>query len=278
MIVRIPDIQPASTAWADTAGVDRWGMFAGVIVDDVTHLFRWIEPGEFLMGSPDDEFGRWEAEGPQHRVEIKNGFWIGQTPVTQEFYQAVAGKNPSGIQGKPRHPVEQVNWDDAVAFCDELNQVLGEDAVTARLPSEAEWEYACRAGTRSALHNGQPLTSERGQCPNLDEVAWYLKNSENTTHPVGEKSPNAWGLYDMVGNVWEWCQDGWHGNYNGVPTDGSAWDGEDGIRVFRGGSWANRARYCRCASRDRWLSGNRISYSGFRLVLSSSSSEDSPFS
>jgi eukaryotic-like serine/threonine-protein kinase len=147
-----------------------------------------------------------------------------------------------------------------------------------RLPSEAEWEYACRAGTTAALYSGQELTAQ-GHCPNLGKLAWYDENSKGTTQPVGDKYPNRWGLYDMLGNVWEWCEDGWHGSYQGAPSDGAAWAAEASDRVCRGGSWASRARRCRCAYRNDWGRGFRNLFLGFRLVLASRFMEDAgPFS
>jgi len=278
MKVRIPKIVPAAPAWAETFGVDLFGVFAGIRVAGVSQMLRWIEPcgpGEFLMGSPENERGRWKDEGPQHEVTIASGFWLGDTLVTQEFFQAVAGTNPSVFKGEGRLPVESVSWNDAVEFCGKLDQLLleGEDS-QARLPTEAEWEYACRAGTTAALYSGEELTSEDGKCPNLDKLAWYDKNSQSKTHAVAEKQPNAWGLYDMLGNVWEWCQDVWQDNYIGAPTDGSAWESEGTIRVSRGGSWAGDARYCRCACRYGWEPGGRARYAGFRLVLAARFNRD----
>ena len=271
MIVRIPKTLPETPAWADTFGVDTHGLFAGIRVGQASQILRWIEPDSLMMGSPEDELGRWDDEGPQHEVTIPHGFWLGRTPVTQAFYEALTGSNPSHFEGDLQRPVENVSWEDAVAFCEQLNGLLPRDGNThARLPTEAEWEYACRAGTRSALYSGEPLTSETGACSNLDELAWYDENSKGQTHPVGEKTPNDWGLYDMLGNVWEWCQDEWHGSYEGAPKDGSAWYSEDGegrYRVYRGGSWANGARFCRCAYRYYWPPDGRNFSVGFRLVL-----------
>ena len=268
MIVRIPNIVPEAPAWADTFGVDPHGVFAGVTVAGASQMLRWIEPGRFQMGSPEGEVGRFGDEGPQHEVVIPNGFWVGQTPVTQEFYQAVAGDNPSRFEGDGRRPVENVSWEDAVAFCGNLNERLSElGSVSSRLPAEAEWEYACRAGSTATLYNDKELTSEAGACPNLDELAWYDEDSQQTTHVVGERQPNAWGLYDVLGNVWEWCQDEWHGDYEGAPNDGSAWCDEGRSRVSRGGSWGISARRCRCACRNRWEPDARSVNLGFRLVL-----------
>jgi formylglycine-generating enzyme required for sulfatase activity len=280
MIVKIPAVVSETPVWADTFGVDVYGIFAGVTVGEATQLLRWIEPGRFIMGSPDGELGRWEAEGPQHEVTICHGFWLGQTPVTQAFYEAVTGTNPSHFQGDGQRPVENVSWDDAVAFCERLNKIYPElyDALV-RLPSEAEWEYACRAGITAALYSGEELTSEEGVCPRLDELAWYWENSKQTTHSVAEKAPNRWGLYDMLGNVWEWCEDGWHSSYQDAPCDGAAWTAHDSYRVSRGGAWSIDARHSRCACRGRWGRGDRVHRLGFRLVLASRDREASdPFS
>jgi formylglycine-generating enzyme required for sulfatase activity len=274
--LRIPAAPPACPAWAGGFGVDKYGVFADLIWGEAVQRLRWIEPGPFNMGSPKNEMGRWEDEGPVHPVAIVRGFWIGDTPVTQAFYETVIGSNPSNFKGDGRCPVENVSWDDSRSFCDKVRAALpdSEEWLT-RLPSEAEWEYGCRAGTHGPLYSEKPLTSAEGRCPNLDELAWYYANSESKTHPVKEKAVNPWGLYDMLGNVWEWCEDHWNGSYNGAPIDGSPWldsaadKGRD--RVFRGGCWGVDARWCRAALRIRYEPGYRDSYLGFRLVLSLSS-------
>ena len=223
MKLRIPATVPEPPPWASTFGVDEYGVFAGINVKETVQMFRWIEPGTFQMGSPDDERGRWEDEGPQHEVMIPSGFWLGETPVTQAFYETVAGKNPSHFTGNVQRPVEQVSWQEAVAFCERLKKLLSEfEAAEVGLPTEAQWEFACRAASTAPLYSGLELTGEEGACPNVDALAWYGENSGNTTHPVGEKLPNGWGLYDMLGNVEEWCEDAWHENYESAPTDGSA--------------------------------------------------------
>ena len=280
--------------WATRFGWDRFGMFADFEVGGVTFPLRWIPPGEFVMGSPEDEAGRWDDEGPQHRVTVGRGFWLGAMPVTQGQYAAVTGDRPSEFRNAgDQAPVEQVSWEDCQKFCQDLpEKVTDLDAeLEFRLPAEAEWEYACRAGATTALYTG-PLTIEgENNGPELNPIAWYGGNSgvdyeggrdssdwpnrqyEHTragTHPVGEKQPNAWGLYDMLGNVWEWCQDEWHDNYEGAPNDGSAW-GSEGLYgrycVYRGGGWACYARDCRCAYRHYWEPDIRDDYLGFRLVL-----------
>lgn len=157
----------------------------------------WIPPGSFQMGSPDDEEGRKEDEGPVHKVTISKGFWMGKYEVTQEQYQQVAGTKPSKYKSE-RNPVEQVRWDDCLKFVEKLNAKA--KGAEFRLPTEAEWEYACRAGTTTRYYTGN---NESG----LAKAGWHDKNSKKQTHAVGQKEPNKWGLYDMYGNVWEWCSD-----------------------------------------------------------------------
>jgi formylglycine-generating enzyme required for sulfatase activity len=219
----------------------------------VTLEMVYIPEGRFLMGSPKTEKGRDSDEGPQHQVTLEP-FYMGKYPVTQAQYEAVMGKNPSRFKGKNR-PVEYVYWDDAVAFCKRLSEMTGR---TYRLPSEAQWEYAARAGTTTPFYFGETITSE---------LANYNYNIKETTD-VGSFPPNAFGLYDMHGNVWEWCADTWHKNYEGAPTDGSVWEKEPSRnnRVLRGGSWSLVAGLCRTASRD-WLGpGVRDDGVGFRVV------------
>jgi len=166
---------------------------------------RWIPPGAFLMGSPASEDGRWDREGPQHEVTITRGFWMLDAPVTQALWQAVMGENPSHFEGR-RRPVEQVSWEDCQLFLKKLSELV--PGIDFELPTEAQWEYACRAGTHTATYAGD-LDIKDNRAERLNGVAWYYGNSDGRTHDVGENPPNPWGLYDMLGNVWEWCQDGW---------------------------------------------------------------------
>ncbi|MEH1982619.1 MAG: SUMF1/EgtB/PvdO family nonheme iron enzyme [Nostoc sp.] len=225
-----------------------------------------IVEGSFNMGSPLGENGRAKDEEPQHTVNVP-AFFIGKFEVTQEQYQQIMGNTPSKFKGAKR-PVEQVSWNDAVEFCKKLSQKAGREYC---LPSEAEWEYACRAGTTTPFHFGETITTELA---NYEGNSTYAsapkgKNRQETTE-VGSFPPNAFGLYDMHGNVWEWCQDTWHDSYKGAPSDGSAWiDNDNKIRMLRGGSWHDLPGKCRSASRNlNFRVGRDLIHSnlGFRVV------------
>jgi formylglycine-generating enzyme required for sulfatase activity len=210
-----------------------------------------IPPGSFLMGSPEDEPGRMSDEGPRHRVTLTRGAWLGTCPVTQAQWQAVMGDNPAHFHGAHR-PVEQVSLADCWAFCAELGRRTGR---AFRLPAEAEWEYACRAGTTTPYHFGSAISGDLASF----EGQW----GEQTT-PVGQFTPNAWGLYDMHGNVWEWCGDRkrWYGHAEATDP----YQGETGVPVARGGAWVSEPWLCRSAC--RWGDpGRRHSFLGFRLAL-----------
>jgi formylglycine-generating enzyme required for sulfatase activity len=219
--------------------------------------FVLIPAGEFMMGSPSGEKGRYNNEAPIHKVIIEYSFYIGKYPVTQKQWEKVTENNPSNFKDEDR-PVESVSWNDVQEFVQKLNEKEGADKY--RLPSEAEWEYACRAGTQTRYSFGDDESK-------FNEYAWYGKNSGYETHPAGQKKPNSWGLYDMNGNVWEWVQDRWNDNYEGAPSDGSVWeDGNGPDRVVRGGGWGYDARSCGSASRSRTNAGYRGSNVGFRLL------------
>ncbi|MBD2341257.1 formylglycine-generating enzyme family protein [Calothrix sp. FACHB-156] len=241
-----------------------------------------IKSDSFLMGSPENELERSDSESPQHLVNI-NQFCMGKYPVTQAQWRAVAAlpqinreldADPSRFKGANR-PVEQVSWYDAVEFCDRLS------SHTKRpysLPSEAEWEYACRAGTTTPFHFGETITSELANYDATETYGAGVKGTyrEETTVVGSFEVANAFGLYDMHGNVWEWCLDDWHSNYEGAPTDGSAWfdDNENlyqkkGKAVLRGGSWISYPVNCRSASRNdvsRAVRDYFFNYFGFRVV------------
>jgi formylglycine-generating enzyme required for sulfatase activity len=225
-----------------------------------------IPGGTFWMGSPANEAERYNSESPQHQVTV-NSFFIGKYPLTQAQYQAILGSNPSYFKGNNR-PVETVSWYDAVLFCQKLSQRTGKNY---RLPSEAEWEYACRAGTETPFSFGDNITTDlvnyNGTYPY--KSAPKGKYREQTTD-VGTFPPNAFGLYDMHGNVWEWCEDDWHENYINAPTDGIDWNSWSGSneKIVRGGSWYNYPSNCRSANR-LWNSRvDRYYYLGFRLAVS----------
>ncbi len=236
--------------WASAWGQDDRGVFVCVRIDQIEQCMRWIAPGKFMMGSPDSETGRWSYEGPQHRVQLKRGYWLADTPCTQAMWQAVLGSNPSHFKGSGKLPVEQVSWDDVQGFLEAFNTRV--PGFAARLPTEAEWEYACRAGTDTARYGG------------LDEVAWHSQNSGGKTHEVGLRKPNPWGLYDMLGNVDEWCADAWSSYEAGDLVDPVVERGL--LRVVRGGGWNDDARFVRAAFRYAYEPGNRLRDQGFRLA------------
>ena len=219
----------------------------------------YIRGGTFQMGSPESEQPRGNDEGPVHPVEL-DGFWMGKFEVTQEQYQQITGKNPSHFKDA-KNPVEQVSWNDAKAFCDTLSQKTGQ---AFRLPTEAEWEYACRAGSQTAYSFGDSESQ-------LGDYAWYDRNSGRRTHPVGGKRPNAWGLYDMHGNVYEWCGD-WYDSdyYKNSPRKNPTGPSSGSSRVNRGGSWISSPWGCRSAFRYRGTPGITFNYLGFRVAASAS--------
>ncbi|NET43709.1 bifunctional serine/threonine-protein kinase/formylglycine-generating enzyme family protein [Okeania sp. SIO2B3] len=225
-----------------------------------------IPGGRFLMGFPETEAGREDRESPQHYVDVPE-FFMGKYPVTQAQWEAVMGNNPSRFQGASR-PVEQVSWYDATEFCQKLSERTGK---LYFLPSESQWEYACRAGTTTPFYFGETITSELVNFNGNYPYAYAPKGiyREETTD-VGIFRPNAFSLYDMHGNVWEWCQDVWHDNYEGAPTDGSAWEtgGYDNYSPLRGGSWNDYPRYCRSAICFNYIRREDLDYIiGFRIVF-----------
>ena len=218
------------------------------VINGVEFAFRWCPPGTFTMGSPTDEEDR-DSDETQHEITLTKGFWMMETEVTQKQWKAVMGSLPDcGFKGD-NLPVERVSWNDCQEFCEKCS-ALG---LPVQLPTEAQWEYACRAGSTGAYAG------------NLDEMAWYGSNSGSKTHPVGTKKANAWGLYDMHGNVWEWCQD-WYGDYpSGSVTDPTG-PSNGSSRVYRGGSWLNFAWICRSAFRGSLDPGLQSNDLGFRCV------------
>jgi len=275
-----PYTPPAPVHTEPSAGSVSSGPLSGM-------EFVTIPSGSFRMGSMPTEEGRYDEESPRHTVDIFS-FQLMTTEVTQQMWGEVMGNNPSRFVSLNR-PVEQVSWDDVQLFIDELNSIDTE--YIYRLPSESEWEYACRAGTITPIYSGTMNILGERNCPDLDDIAWYGGNSGVTdisngydssdweekqyshtragTHPVALKQPNAWGLYDMLGNVWEWCEDTYQSSYEGAPTDGSAWV-SSGVssHVVRGGSWIGYAEFYRSASRCYFSADDRLLILGFRLARS----------
>ena len=261
-----------------------------------------IPKGHFLMGSHRDEADRLDCEGPQHEVRLER-FWIGQTPITQAQWRTVAqwqpqqgerwgrelAPNPSRFQDRSaaepiqllageantdQRPVERVSWHDAMEFCSRLRQRMG---LRYSLPSEAQWEYACRAGSTTPFHFGTTLTTDLANYNGEYTYANGPKGvARHQTTPVASFPANAWGLHDMHGNVWEWCLDHWHSDYTNAPTDGRAWliqselneKIDDKSRLLRGGSWGRIPEDCRSAYRGLHYSGFRDDYIGFRVCCS----------
>ena len=254
-------------AWADRWGRDETGPWVEFAIDGARQRLRWIPPGRFLMGSPEDEQGRLEREGPQQPVTISAGFWMFDTPCTQGLWRTVMGASPSHFKGDQR-PVERVSWEDCQQFMNRLDERC--PGLQVELPTEAAWEYACRAGTKTSTYAGSRAINDAGHVPGLEEIAWYGANSGNETHDVGRKQPNAWGLYDMLGNVWEWCRDHMYRPYGVESVTDPLHVGGDASapRVFRGGSWDRSARSVRAASRDASPPGDRSQSLGFRCSSS----------
>ncbi len=256
------------------------------VVDDVEYTFCWCPPGKFLMGSSKNEKDRYADEGPQHEVTLTKGFWMLETQVTQKMWQSVMGNTPSYFKGD-NLPVEQVSWDDCQEFCLKLSSKIG---MNITLPTEAQWEYACRAGTTTPFHFGSTLNGDNANCdgrypygttkkgPCTTKKGPYLKktapvknySSQDSSQDSPKDSSNAWGLCDMHGNVWEWCQDWYDKNYyEDSPSIDPTGPESGSERVLRGGSWDNIAKNCRSAVRG-WSSADKRSDSlGFRLVGSS---------
>lgn len=245
-------------------------------VGGVKFPMRWIPAGRFWMGAGADNEEAYGDEKPQHEVTITRGFWMGETPVTQGQYQVIMGENPAYFkEAGLGAPVEQVSWFDAAAFANKLSALEGASACFVGegekldgvgnkgsdylgckgwgLPTEAEWEYACRAGTTTPRYK------------HLKQIAWYAENSGGTTHPVGEKEANAWGLHDMLGNVEEWTMDV-YGPYAGLSTQDPLRSSGATVRVVRGGSWFSDAWIVRSANRDVNAPTDRNGALGFRLV------------
>ena len=274
----IPFPPPFASAWGD----DAFGLWAEFTLTtahgSATQRLRWIEPGTFLMGSPDDEPERENREGPRHMVMLTQGFWLADSACTQALWLKVMGNNPSSFQGNPDNPVEQVSWNDVQPFLRKLEALL--PGCKVGLPTEAEWEYACRAGTDTPFSFGAQINPEQ---VNYDGNAPYDGGEKGQdrakTAPVKTLPPNAWGLYEMHGNVWEWCADGLR-NYDGQPQQNPTGpvpeEGKDTPSAVRGGSWGSGAWRVRSAYRNANLPGDVDLLRGFRFCLRSIESSQAP--
>jgi len=220
--------------------------------------FRLIPAGTFVMGSPENEESRYKDEGPQHQVTISRPFFMGTFQVTQAQWQKVMGSNPSYSKGDDL-PVEQVSWNYCQEYLQKLCEIEGVPKETYRLPTEAEWEYACRAGTTTRFYTGDNEND-------LARAGWYDDNSGDKTNDVGQKAPNAFGLYDIHGNVWEWCED-WYAAYASENVTDPRGPAKGSNRVFRGGSWYGLAGGCRSAGRCDDIPDFAYDLNGFRLVM-----------
>ncbi len=258
-------VESTTPSWAVASGADEFGIWADCEIRGVRMRMRWIEPGTFLMGSPEDEAERWDDE-TQHEVTLTRGYWIADTAVTQELWQVVMDKNPSRFKG-PQRPVDSVSWDDAQRLVQTVNCEIPD--LELRLPTEAEWEFACRAcraGTTTPFSFGANVTPDD---VNYDGNFPYANGPKGRyrehTVGVGSLPPNAWGLFEMHGNVWEWCQD-WFGEYGPGRAVDPTGPSRGSERVLRGGSWFASAWFCRSAYRSASAPGDRISSIGFRLA------------
>jgi len=257
---------PWASEWEEDA---EWGLAATLNLNGVKQTFRWIQPGTFLMGSPEVEVGRSDEE-TQHEVTLTRGYWLADTACTQALWQVVMGDNPSAFKDDSANPVEQVSWDDVQTFLARLNALVS--GLAAGLPSEAQWENACRAGTTTPFSFGENITSEQvNYDPHADEENGRWRER---TIPAKSLPPNPWGLYEMHGNVWEWCAD-WYDAYPEGPQidpSGPSHPSSDPWKLvtgmLRGGSWYAYGKYCRAAFRRGGGGPARRDFDvGFRLVI-----------
>ncbi|MDD2464612.1 MAG: formylglycine-generating enzyme family protein [Desulfobulbus sp.] len=249
--------------WASDWGEDEYGLFQAFTYRGVRQGFRWIEPGSFLMGSPEDEPERYDDEY-QHQVRLSQGFWMAETTVSQALWTAVMGEDPSQFEENPENPVERVSWFDVQTFIERLNDQA--PGLAFRLPTEAEWEYACRSGGNGPFSWGAELSPEQanynGEYPyNHGKKGFYRQK----TLAVLSFAPNFWGLYQMHGNVYEWCSD-WYAAYPAGPITDPQGPKTGDDRVVRGGSWLNDGRFVRSAFRNGGGPSDRNDYLGFRLA------------
>ena len=260
---KLPEIFPSP--WAREWGQDKFGLFMVLELQGIQQCFRWIRPGSFMMGSTVESDSDRDDDELQHQVTLTQGYWLADSACTQALWMAVTGENPSRFKENITNPVELVSWDAVQAFINLLNQ--SQPGLLARLPSEAEWEYACRAGTSTPFSLGDNITTEQ---VNYNSNAPYANAAKGEyrgkTVAVKSLPANPWGLYEMHGNVWEWCAD-WYGAYEQTGVIDPTGSNKGSDRVLRGGSWHSSARNVRSALRSRHFPGGRIGYDGFRLAL-----------
>jgi formylglycine-generating enzyme required for sulfatase activity len=250
--------------WSNNTGQDQYGQYADFQFNNVTQRFRLIKPGTFWMGSPSSEAGRYEDREARHQVTLTKPFWLADTTVTQALWLSVLDNNPSHFANDLNNPVENVSWNDAQEFIQTLNNQIGGSA--ARLPTEAQWEYACRAGTNTPFSFGSQITPEQvnyhGEYPYANGKKGLFRE---VTVPVKSLPVNPWGLYEMHGNVWEWCNDSWLAGLGSESVTDPENDEAGARRVIRGGSWDNRGGSARSASRFHFSPDYRGSNLGLRL-------------
>jgi formylglycine-generating enzyme required for sulfatase activity len=261
-----PPIFPA--AWACDFGEDRYGLWMAFSYQEVRMALRWIQPGTFMMGSPENEEGHYHDE-VMHQVTLTQGFWMGETSVTQALWQKVMDNNPSHFNENESNPVEQVSWHDAQEFIQKLNKLLQphQPDYALRLPTEAEWEYACRAGISTPFNFASELSLEKvNYCGSWDSQKFANSALQKTTS-VKSYPCNAWGLYEMHGNVWEWCLDCRGENLSSEPVIDPIQQNDSLAHISRGGAWSNVGRDVRSAVRTN-LDGDLRHYDlGFRFAL-----------
>ena len=262
----IPDYsqipKPFPDKWASDWGQDEYGIFQALTINNIRQVFRWTFPGRFLMGSPAGEKERSDDES-RHEVDLRQGFWLADTACTQELWEAVMESNPSEFKGGNR-PVDNVSWDDCKVFLENINELRPD--LELRLPTEAEWEYACRAGTTTPFSFGENITTDQVNSDGNYPYTGGTKGGYREETVEVKKLPcNAWGLYEMHGNVWEWCED-WYGDYDSEKAIDPKGPASGTYRVLRGGGWVHYGGSVRSASRDRGSPGDCYGDIGFRLA------------
>ncbi|MCI5149303.1 MAG: formylglycine-generating enzyme family protein [Candidatus Electrothrix sp. MAN1_4] len=259
--------------WAVDWGEDRYGLWMSFSLKGIRQTFRWIRPGSFLMGATKDEHGQrpWLGKETQHTVTLTQGVWLADTPVTQAMWRTVMHTSPSGFTGD-LHPVTRISWQDTQAFLHHLHHRI--PGLSARLPTEAEWEYACRAGSTTPFSLGSNISPKQvnydGRYPYQPEQNKKDKEAgeyRKKTVTVKQLPCNIWGLFEMHGNVWEWCQDYWQDDLGGQPSVDPQGPKRGVYRTVRGGSWASDACFVRSACRDRYPPDYSFGSVGMRLVI-----------